>query len=190
MIAGFIVCVLAGFFYLGYRVYPKIKPCPEIASDTVYVYDTIVHVIKDTVPYYIVKWDTTIIKDTVYLDTDTAEIINRWLYTYEVYNRTWEDSLLYVNISDTIHQNTPVGNLFSYKILRPQQIIHNEYSSNLVYNSYLYIGFDLTIPDLKYTEIEAMYAWNNALVGIGYTPNYKIFSLKVAGPVLKFKKIK
>jgi hypothetical protein len=113
-----------------------------------------------------------------------------YLHAYEVYDREWKDSLLYVNIIDTIHRNEPIGNLFSYKILRPQQIVYNQYSSDLIYNSYLYVGFDLTLPDMKYTAIEAIYAWNNALVGIGYSPTAKTISAKIAGPILKFKKHK
>ena len=124
ILIGLVLLALAGVFYAGYTVYPKVKPCPQILHDTVYVKDTTVHYIRDTIPYYIVRLDTIIHYDTIPMDVDTAEILRDY-FAMKSFTRTWTDSLLTVTLKDVVSRNSFVDNTFSYTILRPQQVINN-----------------------------------------------------------------
>lgn len=188
IIIGLVLIALAGLFFAGYGYYPKRNPCPEIVSDTVYIHDTVWHEIHDAIPYYIVKRDTIIKYEIIYENIDSLAIIERWLYSYEIFDREWNDSLINVTIKDTIFQNIPIGNVFNYRILRPQTIINNVENKVTQYSSYIVGAVDLPLNAMKYSEIEAMYIWKYGMLGVGYTPEIKAISFKLGIPIIRFKK--
>lgn len=169
--------------YIGYSTYPKLRPCPEASVDTVYVWDTVTYLIPDTIPYYIIKHDTIYYTDTIPADVDTAAIL-RQFYAEHTYTRTWQDSLLSVTLKDVISQNTPVSNVFTYKILRPQTVITNV-TNNYSYGRYITLGADIPLRDLKYVNLEALYITPRWYAGVGYNAGLKSPTIKVGAPILK-----
>lgn len=169
--------------WAGYKIYPAYHPCPDISSDTIYVYDTILHYIPDTIPYYIVKRDTIIYRDTVFKDIDTAEILKDY-YALHHYTRNWEDSLLTVTLKDVITENKPIDNVFTYKLLKPQTIVNNVINT-YSYSRYVTIGMDIPLKDIKYVNIELLYVTKRFYGGIGYNPNLN--SLTAKGGITMFK---
>lgn len=188
IVIGIVLLAFALVFFAGYKMYPKKNPCPQIESDTVYLHDTVIHEIYDTIPYYIIRVDTVIQYEIIYENVDSSVIIERWLYSYEIYDREWNDSLITVTLKDTIFQNEPIGCIFNYKILRPQTVIHNTINKVTRYDKYIITGFDMTVLNPRYSEIEAMYVWGNGMLGIGYTPEVKSFNIKMGIPIVRFKK--
>ena len=182
---GIFLCLLAGSFIGGYRLYPRRNPCPEIVSDTVYVHDTVWHIIPDTVPYYIVKNDTVIVNHNIPTVVDTVAILADY-YNYHYFTRTWEDSLLTVTLEDVISENFPSDSYFTYKILQPQTVITNVVN-NTTYNRYLYFGIDLPIKNVNYIEIEGMFAFEKGYIGVGYEPQINSINLKAGVKLFKFK---
>jgi hypothetical protein len=183
-LAGLILCVLAGFLYLGYLAYPLVNKPPQIASDTVFIYDTITHFVPDTVPYYIVKTDSVTIKDTVFAEIDTLAILLDY-YSLHYYTRTWEDSLLIATSHDAISENEFIDNTFTYKIKYPQQIIYN--TTVYSYSKYLYGGVTIPLGNLNYTGIQLSYASPKFTTGLLYQPGIKAVSLSLGGTIKKFK---
>lgn len=183
-----LIALLAGAFWGGYKYYPKKNPCPEVVVDTFYVEDTTTHTIPDKPPEYIVKWRDRIVRDKAWIDSiveanrvDTANILADF-YDLFIYERAWGDSLITVNLIDTISQNMPIGNIFTYKILRPQQIIQQNTYFNTNYARYVYLGVDIPATVNSFNP-ELLYAFRRGYMGIGYQSNQKTISLK-AGIIL------
>ena len=175
-IAGILLLFTAGFF-AGYQVYPTIHKCPQIASDTVYVYDTLIHVIPDTIPYLVVVKDSIVIRDTVFKDVDTVAILKDY-YAEHYYTRYWSDTLLLVTQHDVLSQNKFLDSEFTYKLLRPYEIIYNV-SYTTTYNRYLYADIELPFKDFKYATTGVTYAFGKGELGAGY--NWGLKSITVKG---------
>jgi hypothetical protein len=173
------------FFVLGYRTYPKLNPPPEQKIDTIRIYDTVLHEITNDVHHYKTKIDTVIFRDTVFRDVDTSEILKDY-FAFYIYDRVWQDSLLTVVIKDTISQNKPIGNLFTYKILRPQEIITNV-TNTYVYSRSLYIDFSIDIKKAENVNFGLSYAFSRYLIGIQYNPSLNTFGLKGGVRIAKFR---
>lgn len=173
--------------WVGYRIYPAQHPCPEITTDTVIVYDTIIHNIPDTIPYYIVKTDTIIYTDTVFKDIDTMAILKDY-YAWHHYTRQWEDSLLSVELHDVVTQNRFGGNEFTYKILRPQTIITNVIN-NTRYSRYIIIGVDLPFKQVEHLNLnlDIMYVTDKYYFGTGYNTGLKCMTVKGGVNIFTFK---
>jgi len=176
---------LAGVFYAGYTTYPKRNPCPQIASDTVYVYDTVLHIIPDTVPYLIVKQDSIKYRDQAWIDSivqankvDTAALMAQF-YALHYYTRYWNDTLLSVTQRDVLSQNKFVESSFTYKLLKPLQIINNVSNNYTTYNKYLYVGVNTPIRDFNYTTFDLTYAFPSGYLGAGYNKQLNSMSFKV-----------
>ena len=183
---GFLIALfLLGGLFGGYKLYPRLNPCPEIASDTLYVYDTVPHYIPDTIPYYVVKHDSVVYHDTIFKDIDTAAILKDY-YAEHHYYRTWKDSLLVVDLKDIISENRPIDNVFTYKILRPQTVIKNEYTS-YSYSRYITAGMNFLLKDLSYTGIEVNYISSKWQGGIGYNFGLKGITARVGGTIVIMK---
>lgn len=175
--------LLAGIFWGGYKYYPYKNPPPVVTVDTFYIKDTTTHSIPDNPPEYIVKWKDRIVRDKAWIDSivaanqvDTANILADF-YDLYVYERAWEDSLISVNLTDTISQNRPVGNIFEYKILRPQQIIQQNTYLETYYARYLYLGVDIP-GTLNSFNPELLYAFRRGYLGAGYQSGQNTVSLK------------
>ena len=167
----------------------KTKKCPEIITNTILVNDTVTYQIIDHVPYYIVHNDTVIYKETIIQQVDTAAILKDY-FAIHVYDRHWQDSLIIVNLKDSISQNKSIGNIFRYKILRPQTIINNTIDNSITYNSYLTFGLGIPIKNVNYINLELDYNWRKGYAGIQYIPELKSFGVKAGVTLLKFKQKK
>jgi len=185
IVAVAVLIILGLFFYLGYKAWPKWNPTVTV-SDTIYVHDTTYHNIVDSFPYYIVKRDTIIYFDTVFKDVDTAAILKDH-FALHVYSRTWEDTLLKVNLRDTVTRNGFLHSDFSYNILRPQQVIYSVIN-NYSYSRYVYAGISLNMPDFKYSDLSLFYAFSEGYIGVGYLPLKNGLSIKGGLRIAKFGK--
>ena len=179
-----LIALLAGAFWGGYKYYPKKNPPPVVTTDTFYIPDTTTHSIPDTPPEYIVRWKDRIVRDKAWIDSivaanqvDTFNLLADF-YDLYVYERAWGDSLISVNVTDTISQNMPIGNIFEYKILRPQQIIQQNTYLETYYARYLYLGMDIPATVNSFNP-ELLYAFRKGYAGIGYHSDQKAISLKV-----------
>ena len=181
-IAGILLLFAVGFF-AGYKVYPTMHKCPQMTQDTLYVYDTTTYVIPDTIPYYIIKYDSIIYRDTVFKDVDTAAILKDY-YAEHYYTRYWSDTLLLVTQHDVLSQNKFLESEFTYKLLKPRQIIFNT-NYVTIYSRYLYFDIELPFKDFKYSTTGMTYAFPTGQAGVGY--NWGLKSLTVKGGI-KIKK--
>jgi len=185
-ITAIVVLILfAAIFYFGYVMRGVWNPLSVPIHDTIIKVDTITHHITSHYPYYIIKTDTIIIRDTLPAIIDTAAILRNY-YAWHNYTRTWQDSLLSVSLTDVISENKVFDSDFSYKILRPQEIVNNT-NISYTYTKYLYIGGNITIPDAKWSSLAVFFGSNKLLYGIGYIPYQKGVSGTIAFKVASFK---
>jgi len=185
IVVGLVLLALLGCGYFGYTIYPRLNKCPDIASDTIVIRDTVPHTIPDTIPYYIVKYDSIVYRDTIFKDVDTAAILKDH-FAIHYYERSWQDSSLSVLLKDVISQNQPISNEFTYKILRPQTVIHNEYSS-YSYSRYVTAGLNFLLNDLSYTGIEMNYIAPTWQGGMGYNFKMKAVTARITGTIVVLK---
>lgn len=180
-----LLLALLGACYLGYTLYPKIHKAPELVADTVLITDTVVHYIPDTVPYYIVRRDTIIYRDTIPTIVDTAEILADY-YAFHLYERTWQDSLIWATVRDGITENSIYDETFTYKILRPQTVINNSYTS---YSRYITVGAGFPTKSIKHLNVnlEATYVTSKFYVGIGYDAELNCPVIRGGATVFHFK---
>ena len=184
------VAVLILAFWGGWKAHQKFRPCPEIQSDTIYVYDTIVRFIPDTVPYYIVRKDTVIINHNIPAEVDTTAIMADY-YNFHYYTRDWydinqNDTLIHIRLEDVISQNMPLDNNFSYRYYVPQTIINNSVT-NVSYSRYLYGTLTLPVPDTKFASLGLSYASGRGLVGVGYMPFNKGVTVTAGFKLIQFR---
>jgi len=184
LLGSLAIFLMFACFVSGCCYHKNHRKCPEIITNTVIIHDTLIRNIVDSFPYYIVKTNTIIKRDTIPRIIDTAKILKDY-YAYHVYNRKWQDTLIQVSIQDTVTENRFLGNNFNYRILRPQTIINNTQDNSITYNSYLYGGIDLILPNMEYASIDVLYAFSRGYLGFGYIPLQKGVSLK--GGVNLFK---
>ncbi len=177
---AFIVIVLAGVFYLGYRTYPMANVLPEPLSDTVFIYDTVFHEIPDSFPYYVERIDSIKYLDEKIIDSiinankiDTAEILRRYYAEY-TYRRSFSDSLITAVLIDTLSQNKVMGHNFSYRLLKPQTTVINKTE---LLNTSLYVGVG-TSTKLNTFNPEIILTYPRGYVGAEYNSINKGFYLK------------
>lgn len=187
IVVGLIILALLGVGYFGYTMYPKINKCPETASDTVYVHDTAWHTIQDTVPWYIVKYDSIIYRDTVFKDVDTTAILKDY-YAIHYYTRLWQDTLIAVTKHDAISKNDFISSELTYKLLKPMTVINNVTNNNL-YSRYIIFGVDLPFKQVKHMNIniDAMYVTSRYYLGVGYNSELNCPTVKGGITMFSFK---
>lgn len=181
IIAVLIVTVILFSFWIGYNTYPKWNE-PVTVNDTVWTVDTVEHHIIDTFPYYIVKRDTIVFRDTVPADVDTAFILRNYFATH-YYSRVWQDSSVVITIDDAISENRLIDQALKYEITRPQSIV-NVVNNNYSYSRYLYAGVR---ADYKGAAISLYYADKRGLYGLGYNPFIKSIELTGGLRIAKFR---
>jgi len=157
--------------------------CPTIITGTTLKVDTVTHYVYNIWPWY-VQGEKEVIEVPIPTVVDTAFILRDY-FAKHVFNREWKDSLLAVQMIDTISRNKPVGNAFSYKILRPQSITYTTVDNSVHYAKYLYVGGSIPVNDIKYADFGLFYAFPAGLVGAGYNPALK--SVQVTGALKLFK---
>ena len=187
ILVGLVLLALLGCGYFGYTLYPKHNPCPQTASDTVYVYDTAWHTITDTVPWYIVKHDSIVYRDTVFKDVDTAEILKDY-YAIHYYTRFWQDTLIAVTKHDVISKNDFISSELTYKLLKPVTIINNVIN-NVFYSRYITFGTDLPFKQVQHmnVNIDVMYVTSKYYLGVGYNSELNCPTIKGGVTIFKFK---
>jgi hypothetical protein len=173
--------------WAGYKIYPVRHPCPVITSDTVYVYDTIWHTIHDTLPWYIIKHDSIVYRDTVFQNIDTIEAVRNY-YAIHYYTRFWQDTLIAVTKHDAITKNDFISSELTYKLLKPVTTINNNII-NTIYSRYITVGADFPFKSIKHLNmnLEVKYIspkWN---VGIGYDAELNCPTVSLGATVLKLK---
>jgi len=178
------IFVMFACFVSGCNYHKNHFKCPEITTHTVILHDTLIHQIVDTFPYYISHTDTVIYTDTIIEPVDTAAILRDY-FAYHIYNRQWQDSLLQVNLWDTITENRFLHNEFTYRILRPQTIINTTQDNSITYNKYLLLGISVPFKNIEYTEFSVLSTFRKGYLGIGYLPMQGGISIK--GGVSMFK---
>jgi hypothetical protein len=179
-----VVLLLAGAFIGGCAWHKKFRPCPEVFTHTVILHDTILHQIADTVPYYIIKRDSIVYRDTVFKDVDTSAILEDY-FALHYFTRTWTDSLLSAKSEDAISQNGFVDNKFSYRILRPQSITYTTVDNSQYFSKYILLGLNVPIQDYQSAQIEAILVLPKFYVGAGF--GQKGLTVKAGGTLFKFK---
>lgn len=186
ILGGLAIFIMIVCFVSGCQFHKHRFPCPEptIVTNTVILHDTVTH--------YIDKWhysqhtDTILYPDTVIQAVDTAAIL-RDFFALHVYSRNWTDSLLTVDLRDTVTQNKFLQNEFKYRILRPQTIIYQTLDQSIHYNKYFYLGLDLPTYNMEYSEVTALYAFDKGFIGAGYAPFQKGVSVKAGFKIFKFE---
>jgi hypothetical protein len=182
IIAVLIGVVLIGIFFWGYGT-GKRNNLPIVVNDTIWRVDTVEHRIVDTFPWYIVKRDSVIYRDTVFKDVDTSEILKDY-FAIHYHSRTWEDSLLLVKSEDAITENYILDHQFTYKIKRPQSIV-NVVDNKISYSSYIYAGVTGSKNSLF---VGGFYADRRLIFGLGYDPFNKAASASFGLKIASFKK--
>ena len=181
--------------FIGGCKYGKTK-CPIETTTTVYVHDTVTHTIIDKVPYYITHIDTIVKIQNVKIPVlptkaDTLKILESFYAKYS-YTRNWKDSLLTATAIDEVTQNKITGKSFTYKILRPQEIIINK-PQTILYDHYIDATLSYLLSNYKYTNIGLLYHWKRGSVGVSYAPGIHtagqpfISSIYVQGGYTLFK---
>lgn len=191
------LALLGTSYIFGCQRGKKIKKCPEIVTHTVIIHDTITYNIVDSFPYYIQGKEKIVYRDIgTYKIVDTAFILKDY-FALHIINRTWEDSLLRVDISDYISENKPIHNNFEYKILRDQIIYNTTVDNSVNFARYAYFGVGLPcypfkanrdISNINYINLEFLYAYPKGFVKIGWQPYVEQISLSAGVKILKFKK--
>ena len=188
IVGGIVVLTFLSLgFWGGYKAYHHWHPCPAITHDTTIVHDTVTHTI--TKDHYIVSTDTVIHTDTILKDIDTVAILHDY-YDKHVYNRHWADTNVAVNIIDTISMNRSIGNIFTYKLLRPQTVIVNTTDNSITYNKYVYAGLSVPISTKYINEIslDALYAFPKGYIGASWQfLNKNVLSAKAGLTIFKYK---
>lgn len=182
--ASIICIVLALSFFGGYQYRKLQHHCPIPVSDTVLVYDSVPHIIYDTLPWYHIVLDTIIYDSIQYNNIDTTAIIKDY-FAKHVYDRKWENDTLLIKIQDTITQNTSIGNKLNYTIKIPFSTVNNNYYN--VYKRYLYGGIAIYPNNYNFSQVELMYGGKNIYTGLSYMPFQKAYLIHFGINILNRK---
>ena len=185
ILIGLVLVALISIFYAGYRTYPIINQPPPIDQDTIYIIDTVEYYIPDTIPYLVVKYDSIVYRDTVFKDVDTAMILKDY-YALHYYTRYWNDTLLSVTQRDILSENKFVESSFTYKLLKPLQIINNVSNNYTTYSRYLYVGVSTPLRDFNYSTFDVTYAFPAGYLGTGYNKGLNSITFKVGVRLLEW----
>lgn len=120
------------------------------------------------------------------VDTGLLNTIIRKFYSFNYYDRNWQDTLVQISIHDMITENRPSDNNFTYRLLKPISIIYNSTTTNL-YTKYIYIGGSLSIPDSKSSNLGIYGAFPRTFYGISYMPWQKGILFTAGFKIIKIK---
>jgi len=177
----FLIILIGLSFFAGARFCSEDKI--EYISDTLFIYDTVIYNMEPEV-YYITR--DTIVYDTIYeekfMPVDTAAILKDY-YAFHKYTRTMRDSNLLIQITDVISRNQFYDTNVNYRILRPTQIIHNQY-----YNYNRYLGVTLvTSFKPEFTNINLVYIDRQYQFSLGYMPYHNALMFGVGYNLYELK---
>jgi hypothetical protein len=165
----------------------------NIVTHTVMLHDTTIHTVVDSFPFYIVKKDSIVYTDTIFKNVDTAKILSSY-FAKHYYTRTWSDSLLEATSKDVISENKFIDNKFTYKIIRPQEIINTTLDNSVHYARYLYFGASLPVyppkintVNINYIALNGLFCYPKGYFELQYQPYTKTFSIGSGIRLFKFK---
>lgn len=198
IVVGLVLLALLGCGYFGYTMYPRLNKCPDIVADTLYLPDTTTHTIPDKPPEYVTIRDSIKYRDPVWMDSvikankvDTAEILKDY-YAIHYHTRNWfgldsltGDSLLTVTIKDQVSRNTFIDNIFTYKILRNQQVINNVIN-NTSYANYILVGAGTNMHAFKGVDLDATLVTKRYYLGVGYDAYANSISFRLGLPIVRW----
>jgi len=149
---------------------------PKVETETIYKTDTlwkdslVVEKIPNPYPVYI---DTSRI-DTVYIPTDTTELINRYLSLHQKFNSVYgyvdtlkNDSIAFIEVTSKITQNKPIKYDLTYYDKTPSVINNKKVIKNYSRNE-VYIGVD--VGNKEFSANILYKSKKDIIFGIGYDP--------------------
>lgn len=138
--------VIAGIIFLCWFSNCRNSGQNQSSNDTITQiitqYDSTVKIIEQPVYHFVTKVQEVQVPAKV----DTSAIIKDYFTKYTA-NYTFRDSSIEAEVTDTIFKNSSVGMSFSYKNLRPTQIITNNVITQEKLRNKLYIGASLSYRD-------------------------------------------
>jgi len=196
IIGGIIVVILltiGGF--VSWNLHERFKPCPTITTDTIIVQDPYWHHIADSLaglpPKEVWKWhpkDTLYVPgDTITREVDTAAILKDHFSIYEYNWKNKNTDTLAVDLTTTVTENKPIKYDLKYKFNIPFTTVINNVDNSTNYTKYFYLGLNVPIKDVKYLDLEALYAFPKGYLGIGYGPELNSVTAKAGVTIFKFK---
>lgn len=210
LIASVITMILGIGFYGGWSLYPRLKPCPNITSDTITVLDTNWYKLEDSLKLTIGNLQAKVDywknhRDTIKLpgdsilvpaDVDTAAILKDY---FSIYRYGWEksDSNITVVDSVTITENTPIDHMIRYKLNKPFTTIINTIDNSIWYNRYIQLGLEMPVYNLNTKQVllnqlydiklNLHYIYPKGYVGVDWQPNTNILSVEGGINIMKLK---
>lgn len=181
-----ITCIIAGLI-TGKRISDNHTNTPDqYTSDTTFIYDTIYKQIPVDVHHYH-EVVTELNQDTLYIpvDVDTLEILSDYFKTFQ-YERSWNDSIIEVNLVDVVSQNKiQRSNWLEYKLLQPQTVVTNvnKYTN---YSKYLGVGLNTDLK-LEAYSFNVTYVTPKFNYNILYYPKQEAWGFGITYNFLKFK---
>ena len=184
--------ILIGIFYFGYSIYPRINPCPEVRSDTIYKTDTIERIIVDRIPYYIYRTDSIVYRQQEWVDSlfqankeDTIIILNDYFAIHH-YTQNWRDSLLFASEESAISENKIIDSHFTYRISQPSHQIINNIITGSSNKRSVYAGLNVPVSFPKYSEAEILIIHPKFYFGAGYCPGLPSLTIKAGFKISAF----
>ena len=188
-----LILLVAGFTG-GWYAHKELRPCQIITTDIITVQDPYWHHIADSLaglpPKEVWKWhpkDTLFVPgDTVIQQVDTAAILKDY---FSVYKYQWfkNDDTLSVELNTTVTENKPIAYDLKYKVIPSFTTTINNVDNSTNYTKYFYLGLNVPIKDVKYLDLEALYAFPKGYLGIGYGPELNSVTAKAGVTIFKIK---
>lgn len=172
-----IIFLILLLLLLGADSYISYNAGKETEYKTVLVHDTITHVITENNNHY-TKY---IIHDAIPpLTKKDGDDIAIDYFSYHVISDSLIDSLIYVQLIDTLYKNDLKGRKFSYKILRPYESCTDYVYQNATSQSKfkLFAGGNVSY-DTKFSLGLSLYGLTKkeSLYGVGYDLLQKRFTI-------------
>ena len=119
LILTYILTVIFLLAVLAVRLHENGKDCPQVQTETVYVYDTVMITKTDYVPV-----PETIIKN-IYIpaNIDTAKIIETYFSTLHYSDTLIDDTTALIIVKDSISENRLFSRSWEFQNRQPVQII-------------------------------------------------------------------
>ena len=211
LIGGAIVLLLLGVgAFTGWQLHSKLRPCPEIITNTVTVTDPYWHHIADSLsnlkPEEKIKWlprDTIKLPgDTIKLPADTATInamLRDYLATYK-YSYPLSTDTLDAVINTIVTKNKPIWYKLDYNIKIPFTTTNTYVDNSVTYNSYLQLGVNLPVysykPDstgfkvMNKIALELTYTTPKFYIGTSWQPFDETISARLGTTIFKIKQVR
>jgi len=180
-----VICLIAGC--ICGKKWSDAVNAPIVQTDTILVFDTIVHEIPIDVHHYTQVIDTVYSTEYVEIpaDVDTMAILTDYFRTFR-YTRNWNDSIIEVELVDFVTQNKITNsNWLQYKLLQPQTVITNTTEYN-TYSKYITLSLDTDFR-LVSPSFGVNYVGKTFGGGIRYYPVQNVWGAGISYTLIKLK---